>query len=282
MKPSSHSTNNNSSYSKVEKRRRTNTNTTHLRKNAFSIPAIFGTASFFFILVLLWTQSRNVSHLSQSLCTTTTTTTGLFSIQQQSLSSFAESRSSRNKLGGQQRSDADIYHDAWYIADTPDWDAHHRIYEDAHIQRLVQEHQQKGSSAAYKPYQVHEKKDNRSSTLNKRDSANHPILTTLRTVESTTKGFFNPVCQYYRFPNVTLFPTISVIIPMQFGTTNGIEKHTHKGCRVILVPTVFSSHTKSLHSFAFCYRTRWIIITHCTQFVGTDATRNFTSNYCRR
>mmetsp|Transcript_3740 Transcript_3740/g.7164 ORF Transcript_3740/g.7164 Transcript_3740/m.7164 type:complete len:519 (+) Transcript_3740:449-2005(+) len=42
----------------------------------------------------------------------------------------------------------------------------------------------------------------------------HPILTALRDV-ATAEEFFNPVCYRYRFPDVSKFPTLSVIVPMQ-------------------------------------------------------------------
>ncbi|KAL7575295.1 hypothetical protein ACA910_001820 [Epithemia clementina (nom. ined.)] len=176
---------------------------------------------------------RNTNHLTVDQNNAATLTTQVMSSQKQDTKQHWAER----------------YHEAWYIDDQPDWESFHRIYEDERITKLVQQQEQ----GNYQPYQAimimnqtttlgggggdsiffsprarqtaldslnhtNNSTNNNSSSSDGRfvysPSANHTILTTLRTLESTVANF-NPVCHRYRFPNITLFPTVSIIIPMQ-------------------------------------------------------------------
>ncbi|KAL7573187.1 hypothetical protein ACA910_018847 [Epithemia clementina (nom. ined.)] len=188
-------------------------------------------------------QNNNNRNDSGNPTTTTTTIT--------------EATNERTRIKGW----AELYHDAWYIDDEPDWTAFHRIYQDERITELVQQQQlpkkEQGKSASsssssasssplYQPYQAmdqqtgqhiffserplgmmaHKENDNHDETFLYSPSANHSILTTLRTLDST-KNNFNPVCHRYKFPNITLFPTISVIIPVQHERAGLLSMTVH-------------------------------------------------------
>jgi hypothetical protein len=97
----------------------------------------------------------------------------------------------------------EIFQEAWYIDDEPDLESFHRIYEDEHILSLKQ-------NTSYQPFIV--------PVVNGEPSiatANiHPIFTALRSLDEAD---VNPICSRYVFPNIAVFPTISVIIPVQNG-----------------------------------------------------------------
>ncbi|KAL7575290.1 hypothetical protein ACA910_001815 [Epithemia clementina (nom. ined.)] len=140
------------------------------------------------------------------------------------------------KVSLPQQNWAELYHEAWYIGEEPDWNAFHRIYEDERITELVQQQRDQHDTKKkdYQPYQAIDPQTGESIFFSERarqtaidsvendsfgpmlytNSSNHAILTTLRALD-TTVGNFNPVCHRYKFPNISLFPTVSIIIPMQ-------------------------------------------------------------------
>lgn len=101
----------------------------------------------------------------------------------------------------------DAYEEAFYLADEPDYETPQITYEDAHVLQLL-------ANKSHVPFNVN-RSPNGTSVL--KDAGAHPVLTALRDL-SNTEGFFNPVCFRYRFPNISMFPTMSVIVPMQNGT----------------------------------------------------------------
>ena len=86
-----------------------------------------------------------------------------------------------------------------------------KIYEDEHVLKLA-------ANASHIPYDIYRAgaPHNRTSVLTDAGQT-HKVLTALRDV-GTTENFFNPMCFRYRFPNISVFPTMSVIAPMQNGT----------------------------------------------------------------
>lgn len=109
-----------------------------------------------------------------------------------------------------ERFPADAYVEAYYIDDEADYEMHQKIYEDPHVLRLVE----KQDDVQHVPFNVHRGHGNGTAVL--KDAGAHPVLTALRHLDAT-EDFFNPVCFRYRFPNVSAFPTVSVIVPMQNG-----------------------------------------------------------------
>ena len=103
---------------------------------------------------------------------------------------------------------ADAYVNAFYLDDTADYETPQMLYEDDHILQLL-------ANTSHVPFNIH-RSPNGTSVLTKAGNA-HPVLTALRDLDET-EDFFNPVCFRYRFPNVSAFPTMSVIVPMQNGT----------------------------------------------------------------
>lgn len=216
---------------------------THLHRKPKAFVHIMFTFTFgitvltlLFCMSLYWTQAKYASDLSariqqdeDSLSSyTSKLLTKESSLLEQSIRnsffSASGSLSSRLLSAGDTKTDgmdrqhgstgsAGLYHDAWYIDDKPDFKAFDIIYEDDRIRSLTQQYKA-GTLKSYQPYAVHEKTHDRASTLDKNLTANHPILTTLRTVRDM-QNHFNPVCHRYKFPNITLFPTMSIIIPMQ-------------------------------------------------------------------
>ena len=106
----------------------------------------------------------------------------------------------------------DAFEEAFYLADEPDYETYAKVYEDSDVLRLKQ-------NKSYVPFNIF-RSPNGSSVLVDAGKI-HPVLTALRDV-ANIEEFFNPVCFRYVFPNVTMFPTISVIVPMQ----NGKSKHS--------------------------------------------------------
>ena len=102
----------------------------------------------------------------------------------------------------------DRYQEAFYLDDEPDYETPQRVYEDSHIQQLL------AADSTHVPFNIH-RHPNGTSVLTAAGDV-HRVFTALRDV-ATTEEFFNPVCFRYRFPNVTVFPTMSVIVPMQNG-----------------------------------------------------------------
>jgi hypothetical protein len=103
---------------------------------------------------------------------------------------------------------ADVYTDAWYLDDDPDYDIPAVTYEDSHILALLK-------NDSHIPLDIRRGGAHRNETV-LTNVDNHPILTHLRPVDEMATQF-NPVCLRYRFPNISLFPTMAVIIPMQNG-----------------------------------------------------------------
>ena len=101
----------------------------------------------------------------------------------------------------------DAFEEAFYLGDEPDYDSPQITYEDAHVLQML-------ANKSHVPFNIN-RSPNGTSVL--KDAGAHPVLTALRDL-SNTEGFFNPVCFRYRFPNISLFPTMSVIVPMQNGT----------------------------------------------------------------
>jgi hypothetical protein len=101
----------------------------------------------------------------------------------------------------------DVYEEAWYLDDEPDYETPQRIYEDSRVIELL-------ANNSYVPFNVF-RGPNGTSVLQGAAEV-HKVLTALRDV-SNIQEFFNPVCFKYRFPNISLFPTMSIIVPMQNG-----------------------------------------------------------------
>ena len=99
----------------------------------------------------------------------------------------------------------DAFQEAWYLDDEPDHEATSRIYEDSHILKLM-------SNQSYVPFNIF-RGENGTNVLEGAGQV-HKVLTALRDVAPIAE-FFNPVCNLYRFPNISVFPTMSVIVPMQ-------------------------------------------------------------------
>mmetsp|Transcript_3609 Transcript_3609/g.4794 ORF Transcript_3609/g.4794 Transcript_3609/m.4794 type:complete len:697 (+) Transcript_3609:364-2454(+) len=191
-----------------------------------SFPVAIGTICSLFAVSLYWVHislspgslydpnQLNSEWMANVSDTVYASSSGASAFMEQSLrNSFYSSHPKETESSGINQ--AELYHEAWYIDENPDYESFSHVYEDDRIKHLVEQRKTLGDAAFYKPYKVFEKKEKGSSTLNKNFTANHPILTTLRTVENSTQHFFNQVCHYYRFPNVSLFPTISVVVPMQ-------------------------------------------------------------------
>jgi len=104
------------------------------------------------------------------------------------------------------------FQEAWYIVDEAQVDEadFNRTYidQDPHLQKLMRN--ASGSLLSFKPYTP----PTINGTINIRGSGIHPILTSFRQ-DNETRSLFNPVCHRYRFPDLSVFPTISVIIPFQ-------------------------------------------------------------------
>lgn len=98
----------------------------------------------------------------------------------------------------------DLYQEAFYLADEPDYETPQQTHQDSHIVQLQ-------DNSTYVPFNIY-RAENGTSVL--KNAGAHPVLTALRDL-TDTEDFFNPVCFRYRFPNVSVFPTISVIVPMQ-------------------------------------------------------------------
>ena len=102
----------------------------------------------------------------------------------------------------------DAYEDAFYLDDEPDYDTPHMTYQDEHVKALMQ-------NSSFVPFNIYRNPKNATESVLHQAGA-HPVLTALRDLQDTEE-FFNPVCFRYRFPNISMFPTISVIVPMQNG-----------------------------------------------------------------
>eukprot|EP00523_Entomoneis_sp_CCMP467_P008606 CAMPEP_0168722348 /NCGR_PEP_ID=MMETSP0724-20121128/2553_1 /TAXON_ID=265536 /ORGANISM="Amphiprora sp., Strain CCMP467" /LENGTH=710 /DNA_ID=CAMNT_0008769021 /DNA_START=301 /DNA_END=2432 /DNA_ORIENTATION=+ len=212
-------------------RRKQNKKPRTLAQLFFSFSFWIALVSVIFVLCLFWTQTRYAVKTTHNphfkvqeawLSNFSTNSIGkeassvleeplsspLYSSPDSSVTTEESSTVSRLQNG---RSQAELYHEAWYIDETPDYEAAEHIYEDARIQQLVKEQRSLLSTPSYKPYQFDLTTHNKSSSLDRNMSAHHPILTTLRHVQST-RGHFNPTCFRYRFPNVTIFPTMSIVV----------------------------------------------------------------------
>ena len=104
----------------------------------------------------------------------------------------------------------DVYQEAFYLDDESDYETPQKIYEDAHVLDLLAKHQINNNNNNNKTFMFTH--PNGTSIIT--DAGIHPIFTVLRDV-ATAEEFFNPVCYRYRFPDVSLFPTMSIIAPMQ-------------------------------------------------------------------
>lgn len=133
------------------------------------------------------------------------------------------------------RHDPLLAEEAYYLDDAPDYDLFAHIYEDDYIRNLKQQvvaeqEDQKTSvddksttfntttttTATFRPFDLH-RSGGPDAPLVLQQTMDHPVYTALRDVLDVS-DFFHPVCHRYRFPNASLFPTMSVIMPMQNGT----------------------------------------------------------------
>lgn len=116
----------------------------------------------------------------------------------------------------------DLYHDAWYIDEVAEYNTTSHIYQDEHILELM-------ANDTYVPYNLYRDPKNRSRSVLDAAGTTHKVLTALREVKSREE-FFNPVCFQYRFPNISLFPTMSVIVPMQNGMYIWKQQYSRSVC----------------------------------------------------
>ena len=106
------------------------------------------------------------------------------------------------------------FHEAWMILDEDqvnetDFDRTY-IEDDPHLQMLIRN--ESGSLLTFRNYTP----PLVNGTININGSGIHPVLSSFRKdVNGTTRSFFNPICHRYHFPDLSIFPTISVIIPFQ-------------------------------------------------------------------
>lgn len=125
------------------------------------------------------------------------------------------------------------FENAHHLEDIPDYEASTVIYEDAHVQKLM-----RGDAPSFVAFDVtsrrmqHHRHAEKNTNQNQnapdqnlpllQNTMGHPVYTALRDLDDV-REFFNPVCYRYRFPNATLFPSVSIVMTMAFNGTSCVN-----------------------------------------------------------